>query len=267
MDDAPILIPQIVHHFERDEPVWTEGLQWYGGYLYESVGLDPDDPGSISLLQQIRLEYGMAVVQHWYELPQGFMGEGLTRQGKMLFQLSEVAAASGQPTLFQYSLDPLTPATPRTYTTSPKSRWGLCFDPIHEHFYLSDGSGKLYVYEHLEDILTDDWVKTLSVKYNGHDINHLNSLEYANGSIYAAWWEQERIAAAAILQIDPHAGNVQARIDASNLRDLKKTPRAQDLDGIAYYYTDNTDGRDVFLVTGKRWQSIFAVKFIDPSKP
>ena len=254
--EVPTLVPRIVSEYERDGYAWTEGLQWYGGYLYESTGLVQSNPSISSSLQQIKLEDGKATVEARLSLPAKYWGEGLARAGDKLYQL-----CLGQAAVFEYGLQPLTQSKKLKHITKGiKQRWGLCFDPVQGCFYLSNGSGTIRQYKHLTNLLEDKSAHTITVICNGHPVYYLNDLEFASGSIYAAVWVDERLKSVTIVQINPQTGNVEARIDASNLRNHQNSPDTHDLNGIAYYYTD-TDGQDVFLVTGKLWSKIFAVKF------
>ena len=267
--NAPKLIPYVMCEYDRDlsVPAWTEGLQWYNGYLYESTGSPSgwSSKGSVaewvtidSSLQQLKLENGKATVEKRFSLPFKFFGEGLARVDDKLYQLTQDSA-----TVLVYELEPLTqlPSLPRATQDVPR-RWGLCFDSDSNLFYLSDGSATLKLYDKFEDIEQDLPVGKLPVSCNGDRVAYLNDLEYANSYIYAAVMEDER--SNLIVKIDSESGKVVARIDTENLRERQKSPFAMDVNGIAFYGTDNEDEQDIFFVTGKFWSKIFEVKFIDP---
>lgn len=258
--------PQILQTYDRklNQLVWTEGLQFYGGKLYESTGpYRPDDRATetCSSLQQLEFEEPTmeVVVRKRFDLPKPNFAEGLTRIDKTLFQL--VKDDSG---VLTYTLEPLEQASVRLGATpGVERRWGLCFDPKKMVLYLSDGTStlKLYAQDQFTELKFTNLVGLLKVTLDGEPVGLLNSLEFANGFIYASEtsnWEQSN----RILKIDPNTGCVVADIDAQNLRDQLHSKEAKDLNGIAYAYSQIEDSAEVFFVTGKFWSKIFKVIFI-----
>jgi glutaminyl-peptide cyclotransferase len=266
---AEKLIPDVVGEYNRNPNAfaWTEGLQWYQGNLYESTG---SPTGNIpkgskapamsidSSLQRIKLEDNKVMVEQRFSLPFKYFGEGLARNGKMLYQLAQDSA-----TVLVYELEPFVqlPALPRASKDVPR-RWGLCFDAKRDIFYLSDGSENLQIYSREQFECADLAVPIghLEVTCDGLPMDQLNSLEFANGFIYAAVMNGDK--SNRIVKINPINGFVSAQIDAKNLRELQDNPRAKDLNGIAFKETNAKNGHDVFFVTGKFWSKIFEVEFI-----
>jgi glutamine cyclotransferase len=254
-------VPEILNEYQRhpNELVWTEGLQWCNGFLYESAGLsdntstNPFDP-SESQLSQLKLEDQNVTTLARFLLPSSYYAEDITIVGNQLFQIIE-----GTTDVFVYELEPFK-HLPGLSSKSPidQERWGVCIDPINELFYLShNGSNVLDIYLK-QNLGSGKPQSTLTVKLHDNSVYGLNTLEFANGFIYAAIMDGTD--SHLIVQIDPADGNVTAQIEANNLWKAQGNPKALDLNGIAYCRTD-TDGRDVFFVTGKYWAKIFEVKF------
>ena len=278
--NAPKLIPECLREFDRDpnQLAWTEGLQWYNGVLYESTG-SPTGPSGGSArvsvdsgMSQLELEGGSVKIKKRFSLPFQYFGEGMARNGDKLYQL-----AKDSETVLVYELEPFQklPDLPRA-AQKRNERWGLCFSPLSNVFYLSDGSStlKIYAKDQFEAPNFAEPVGTLPITCNTRPIYKLNSLEFANSHIYAAVMDGDQ--SNRIVKIDPTTGFVTAQIDASNLREClysEKTAhleqdvntQAKDLNGIAYQGTDPEDNQEVFFVTGKFWPKIFKVKFIPES--
>jgi glutaminyl-peptide cyclotransferase len=263
---AQDFIPHILQTYDRkpNQLVWTEGLQFYGGKLYESTGpFSPDDSATetCSSLQQLEFEEPTleVKVRRRFDLLKPNFAEGLTRIEKTLFQL-----VKDDSSVLTYALEPLEQTSVRLGATpGVERRWGLCFDPTKSVLYLSDGSStlKLYAQDQFTELKFTNLVGLLEVTLDGEPVGLLNSLEFANGFIYACEtsnWEQSN----RVLKIDPNTGDVVADIDAQNLRDQLHSTGARDLNGIAYAHSQIEDGAEVFFVTGKFWSKIFKVQFI-----
>src|SRR5689334_1822138 len=78
---APEYSYKIVHVFPHDRSSFTEGLEFHGGVLYESTGLEGK-----SVLRKVRLETGQQL-QEIHLSPQIF-GEGITVIHSKIFQLT-----------------------------------------------------------------------------------------------------------------------------------------------------------------------------------
>ncbi len=253
--------PQILQTFDRksNQLVWTEGLQFYDGKLYESSGLGTIE--SCSSLQQLEFDESTmeVIMRQHFDLPKPIFAEGLTRIDKTLFQL-----VKDNSSVLTYSLEPFKQTSVRLGATpGVERRWGLCFDPKKMVLYLSDGTCVLTLYAQSQSaqMSFDQPIGLLEVTLNGEPVGFLNSLEFANGFIYASetanWAQSNRI-----LKIDPNTGTVVADIDAQNLRNQLHSDKAEDLNGVAYAYSLLEDNVEVFFVTGKFWSKIFKVIFV-----
>ena len=79
---------------------------------------------------------------------------------------------------------------------------------------------------------------------------YLNELEWVNGEIWANVWQSDEI-----LRIDPQTGRVTGVLDASQLLSPTERRGTDVLNGIAWEAE-----RGLFLLTGKLWPRLFAVK-------
>lgn len=255
------LVPEIVNEYQRapDELVWTEGLQWCNGFLYESAGSSRGDSAqmvlaALSQLTKLKLEDQRVNTLTRFELPSAYFAEDITIVDNQLFQIIE-----GTTNVFVYDLEPFK-HLPGLSSKSPtdQERWGICFDPRNELFYISrNGSNVLDVYtkQHLG---YGNPHNSLAIKFDNNSVYGLNTLEFANGFIYAAIMSGTD--SHKIVKINPADGAVTAQIEANNLWVLQGNTNALDLNGIAYCRTD-IDRRDIFFITGKYWAKIFKVKF------
>ncbi|QIS08623.1 glutaminyl-peptide cyclotransferase [Nocardia arthritidis] len=230
-DDAtPRLKVQVVGTRPHDPRAFTEGLEIDGATLYESSGL-----AGQSNVRATDFATGTETARA--DLPAPLFGEGLTRAGATLWQLTwqdHIAIAR----------DPVTLAE-RTRVAYDGEGWGLCFRA--GRLVMSDGTGKLTFRD------PGTFAITGSVTLTSHQQARLNELDCAaDGSVYANDWPTDNI-----LRIDPDTGAVLAIIDASKL--LPPTARVglDALNGIA-----QIPGTDRFLLTGKLWPTSFEVRFV-----
>jgi glutaminyl-peptide cyclotransferase len=214
---------------------FTQGLLLSEGRLYESTGgygasaLFEKDPVDGRILRQQRL-------------PDAVFGEGLTRVGDRLLQLSWREQWVHVWTL---NLEPL--GTLRY----PGEGWGLTTlrTPDGERLVLSDGTAQLRVL-HPED-LTEQ--RRITVHAGTRSLAQLNELEMVRGELLANIWHSDEVAV-----IDPQSGAVRAWFDFSPLRARlawpQERPRETDLNGLAW-----DEARSRLLVTGKLWPAMFEV--------
>ncbi|MEV4127695.1 glutaminyl-peptide cyclotransferase [Nocardia sp. NPDC049707] len=229
-DDPPRLRIEVVGTRPHDPRAFTEGLEVDGTVLYESTGM----PGA-SGVRVTDLTTGDELTRS--ELPAPYFGEGVTKAGTTLWQLTwrdRVAIAR----------DPVTLAE-RTRASYDGEGWGLCTRA--NTVVMSNGTDTLT----FRDPVT--FAPTGTVTLTTRNRAKLNELDCAaDGSVYANAYPTDEI-----LHIDPETGRVLAVIDASGL--LPATVRAGTdvLNGIA-----QLPGTDHFLITGKYWPTIFEVRFV-----
>ena len=228
---AQQLTVNVVAQYPHDSGAFTQGLLLADGRLYESTGLV-----GRSSLREVRLEDGVVLMQH--DVPPPYFGEGLALVEGELLQLTWQHG-----TLLRYDR---TTFEPRGKTNYEGEGWGLCYDG--EVLWMSDGSATLTK----RDARSFAPLGSVEVKLAGKPVTHLNELECANGLVYANIWLRDEI-----VRIEPSSGRVTGVVDASSLRaTLGITSKDAVLNGIAY-----DPDRDLFLVTGKLWPALFAVRF------
>lgn len=224
---------QVLATYPHDTTAFTQGLLWFDGLVYESTGLRGE-----SVLRIVDLPSGR-VLRETAADPRHF-GEGLALVGDQLVWLTWQAGTAGV-----YRQDTLEQAGSFTYSGEG---WGLCHDG--DRLVMSDGSNTL-TFRHPT---TFQVMGTVPVtRANGSPVNRLNELECVGSDVWANVWLTDRI-----VVIDPDSGAVIAEADMAGI--INPHPALTDsndvLNGIAYRPDTGT-----FLITGKRWPTIFEVRF------
>lgn len=224
---------QVVATLPHDATMYTQGLEVHDGVLYEGSGLVGQ-----SRLRTSGLPGG--ATQREAILPAPLFGEGITVAGDRLWQLTwnnGIAIERDPATLDQ-----------RREVEYQGEGWGLCYDG--RRLVMSNGSDRLT----FRDPVTFAPSGHVDVRLGGAPVSKLNELECSDGVIWANVYQTDRI-----VRLNPDTGTVTGVVDASGLH----TPQSSDnvLNGIAAI-----PGTDEFLVTGKRWPSLFRVRFV-PARP
>jgi glutaminyl-peptide cyclotransferase len=221
----------IVNEFSHDQNAYTQGLEIYENFLFESTGLN----GKSSLR---KINFNTGEIINMINLEYEYFGEGLTVLNDKIYQLTWKNRIG-----FIYDLE-LNNIGTFNYGNSQEG-WGLCNDG--NYIYKSDGTSKIWKLDPntLEEI---DFIDVMTDKSR---IKNINELEYIDGKIYANTYQQNRDV---VIVINPSNGIVENVIDFSGLRD--KVLQTADLDvmnGIAY-------NKGKVFVTGKNWNKVFEVK-------
>ncbi|MXZ78939.1 MAG: glutaminyl-peptide cyclotransferase [Acidimicrobiia bacterium] len=224
---------QVVATHPHDTSSFTQGLVWFDGLLYEGTGLRGQ-----SVLRIIDLPTGR-VLQEIAADPQHF-GEGLALVDDQLIWLTWQAGTAGV-----YQRDTLEQTGSFTYAGEG---WGLCHDGTR--LVMSDGSNTL-TFRHPT---TFEAMGSVAVtRVDSSPVNRLNELECVGDQVWANVWLTDRI-----VVINPDTGAVAAEADMAGI--ISPHPELTDsndvLNGIAYQPDTGT-----FLITGKRWPTIFEVRF------
>lgn len=227
---TPVYTYQVIHTFPHDPEAFTQGLEFRGGTLYESTGLNGK-----STLRQVTLQNGVPI-QKTGSLPQRFFGEGITVFKGEVFQLTWQTQQG-----FVYSQDKF--ELKRTFQY-PGEGWGLTNDG--KQIYMSDGTPEIRLW----DPATLKEVRRIKVHDGAMPIAELNELEWVKGEIFANVWQTDRIA-----RISPVDGKVLGWIDLTGI--LKDGGPHDVLNGIAY-----DAASDRLFVTGKLWPKLFEIKLI-----
>ncbi len=233
--EIPIYRYRVVNVYSHDPQAFTQGLEYYNGYLYESTGLEGQ-----STLRKVELRTGRVLQRHRL-LPEIF-AEGITIFGNRLYQLTWRNGIC-----FVYDRDTFRADIEFRYSGEG---WGLTNDGTH--LIMSDGSDTLV----FRDPTTFAEVRRVKVRANGQPVRDLNELEYIEGEIWANIWQTDLIA-----RISPKTGEVIAWIDLSDLLTEEERKNADVLNGIAY---DKQNKR--IFVTGKLWPKLFEIELVPPEK-
>ncbi|MEU8897939.1 glutaminyl-peptide cyclotransferase [Nocardia sp. NPDC048505] len=230
-DGEPIrLRVEVLNTRAHDPRAFTQGLEVHDGVLYESTGLT-----GASWVRASDLATGAELAHA--TVPGDFFGEGITRAGSTLWQLTWKERTA-------YARDPDSLAV-RGQATYDGEGWGLCTRA--GRLVMSNGTGTLTFRDPASFAVTG------SVDLRGYRGARLNELDCApDGSVYANNYPTDQI-----LRIDPDSGRVLAVIDARGLLGPAERADADVLNGIAHL-----PGTDRFLITGKYWPTIFEVRFV-----
>ena len=220
----------VVRSYPHDPKAYTQGLEYFDGFLYEGTGLK----GS-SAVRKVDIESGK-VVQDVKLHPQYF-GEGITIAQGRVFQLTWQ-----DKTGFVY--DAKTLKFIRNFSYFGEG-WGLTHDATG--LIMSDGTSTLRFLEPTRFRET----RRIKVMDAGVPIERLNELEMVRGEIWANVWQTDFI-----VRISPKEGRVLGWI---NLKGLLGGPTVKlsseaVLNGIAFDAQKNR-----VFVTGKLWPRIFEI--------
>jgi glutamine cyclotransferase len=224
----PVLGATVVKSYPHDPQAFTQGLEFFGGYFYESTGRQRQ-----STLRRVVLETGK--VAQSVRLPDESFGEGLTIFHGKIYQLTWL-----DKTGFIYDLRTFRKLGKFPYNTEG---WGLTHDD--SSLILSDGTNRLQYIDPESFRVT----KTLEVFAGPTAVTNLNELELIRGEIWANVWHSDRIA-----RIDPKSGQVTAWIDLTAIAGPETREQEDVLNGIAW-----DPGRQRLFVTGKNWSKVFEI--------
>ena len=218
---------EIINTYPHDKTAFTQGLEFYNGFLYESTGLY-----SQSTLRKVELLSGN-VLQN-ISLTDNYFAEGITILNNKIYQLTW-----RENTGFVYNIDTFSRISEFTYETEG---WGITNDGTQ--LIMSDGSSTLFFL----DPHTLEVINQIEVT-DQEPIERLNELEYIQGKIYANIWLEDKIAI-----INPQSGKIEAWIDLTGLDIEENQDSNKVLNGIAY---DSQEDR--LFVTGKLWSYLFEI--------
>jgi glutamine cyclotransferase len=227
---APVVGYAVLHTYPHDPNAFTQGLEYWRGYLYESTGLN-----GRSSIRKVELNSGKILRQR--EVPRAHFGEGITLWKSALIELTWQSQVA-----FVYDRDTFEPRGMFSYTGEG---WGLTHDATE--LIMSDGTAEL----RFLDPGTFKERRRITVTDGGRPVTRLNELEYVKGQVFANVWTTDSIA-----RVDPVSGRVLGWVDLRGLlpgRDRVGSDAV--LNGIAY-----DDASDRLFVTGKLWPSLFEIK-------
>ena len=231
-DIRPESVPyQIKNSYPHDVKAYTQGLAYYGGYLYEGTGRYNE-----SSLRKIIIRTGESV--RMMSLQESIFGEGITIFDGKIYQLTYRSQVG-----FVYELESFRRLQKVYYQN--KEGWGLTNDG--QHLIMSDGSHRIYYMD--PEYFTE--LKQIEVYDQNGPVSRLNELEYIEGKIFANIYGEE-----VIVIIDPLSGRVTGQLNMKGI--LAAGERHSQIDvfnGIAWD-PDN----ELIYVTGKYWPVLFEIR-------
>jgi glutaminyl-peptide cyclotransferase len=236
---TPVIKYEVKERYPHDITLYTEGLLFHNGQLFESTGAPSHLPQTRSAFGISDLKTGKFEIKG--ELDKSvYFGEGIVFFGDKLYQLTYQNQVG-------FIYDAKTFRRIGQFGYPNKEGWGLTTDG--KHLIMSDGTYNLTYF----DPATLNIVKTVPVLKEGYGLDNINELEYINGFIYANVWMTNNI-----VKIDPASGEVVGQLNLTQLFDeaLKKNMNLAEMNGIAF---DSINDR--VLVTGKFWPDFFEIRF------
>ncbi len=228
---------EIINEYPHDPNAFTEGLEFYDGKLYESIG-----EYRTSDIRKVDLNTGKVLQSQ--KLDAAYFGEGLTILNNNIYQLTYRERKG-----FIYNITNLKQVA--TFNTTTNEAWGMTNNG--RQLIYDDGSNML----HFIDPNTFAEIKTLKVHDDLGPVYEINELEMINGFIYANQWKTDFI-----YKIDTLSGAIVGKADLSNLRQTAGIPPVSGrrhspdvLNGIAYDAKNNR-----IFITGKNWNKLFEIK-------
>ena len=228
------LIYRVINNYPHSKTSYTQGLEYYNGYLYEGTG-----ENGHSKLMKIDLLSGKPLQS--IDLDDKYFGEGITILNDKIYQLTYHAQIG-----FVYTLETFEKVD--SFRFASAQGWGLTNDGTY--LIMSDGTNVLTWLDPTDFSV----VKTLQVANDKGLMTNLNELEYVDGFIYANIYTTDIIA-----KIDLNTGKVLEQINMAGLVNLyhREGDRIDYLNGIAY---DKKNKR--MFVTGKLYPKLFQVEFV-----
>ena len=225
---------KIVNKYPHSIKYYTQGLEFYNGFIYEGTG----ENGSSGLFK-IDVKSGKTVQS--YRMDDKYFGEGITILNDKIYQLTYRSQKG-----FVYNLSDF--ALIDSFQYKSTQGWGLTNDG--KNLILSDGT-------HVLTWLNPDnfsVIKTVQVANNKNIVNYLNELEYINGTIYANVYTSDLI-----VQIDPKTGKILSQVNLKGIINMyhNQKDKIDYMNGIAY---DSKNDR--LFITGKLWPKLFEIEMI-----
>jgi|TARA_B110000908_G_scaffold154664_1_gene192187 glutamine cyclotransferase len=220
----------IVASYPHSTEIFTQGLEYRRGLLYESAG-------QRSQSRVTKRSLNAAKPIKTTPLLQRYFGEGLSLLNNQLFQLTW---QSGRGFIYH-------PDTLEKIGDFPidGEGWGLTNNG--QHLIVSNGSSQIS----FVDPENFSIVRTLNVTFDGIPVPKINELEWVDGVIYANIWQSDWI-----VMIDSQSGYVVGKVFLKNLLpDELRSAKTDVLNGIAF---DHQEQR--LLVTGKYWPRIYHIE-------
>lgn len=227
---------EIVNEYKHDHNAFTQGLEFYKGYIYESTGQN-----GASSIRKVDLKTGKVLQRE--NIDAKYFGEGMTIFNDKIHLLTWKAKTG-----FVYDIKSFEKEKSFNYGSSQEG-WGFTHNDTH--LIKSDGTKKLWFINpdtHKEDYFIEAYTNSLSTSKG---VSNLNELEYVKDKIYANVWQKNFL-----LIINPKNGAIEGLVDLSGLQKRAGQSGSNHvLNGIAY-----DSKKDRLFVTGKYWNKLFEIK-------
>lgn len=237
-DTEPVIYTyKVINSYPHDANAYTQGLEYYNGYLYESTGRKGE-----SSIRKVDIKTGKVLQK--IDIDKKYFGEGITIFNDKIHFLTWKANKG-----FVYDLKTMALEKEFSYGKSPEG-WGFTHNDTE--LIKSDGTHRIWFL----DPETHQEKRAIQVYHHKGGVKDLNELEWVNGDIYANYWKKPTIAI-----INPVTGAVKGLANLKGLQDeVKKTQNLEVddvLNGIAYDAEN-----DRLFVTGKKWNRLFEVELV-----
>ena len=232
--EPKLLNYKIVNTYNHDTQSFTEGLEFYNGFLYESSGLSNKS-------KLLKTDYKTGKILQTVALDGQYFAEGISVLNNKIYQLTW-----REKTGFVY--DAKTMKLEKTFKYDKDIEgWGMANDG--KFLYHNDSTERIWKMNPENLKIIDN----INVYTGNQKVVKLNELEWVNGKFYSNIWQKDAIAI-----INANNGKVEAILNLTDLRKNLKNPEAEVLNGIAYNPTTKT-----LFVTGKYWDKMFEIKILD----
>ena len=225
---------KVINEYPHDKNAFTQGMEYYNGFLYESTGQLGE-----SSVRKVELKTGKVLQK--LDLDKKYFGEGMTIFNNKIFLLTWRNNKG-----LIYDLETFKKEKEFNYGQS-KEGWGLTHSS--EKLIKTDGTEKIWFL----DPITQNESYFIEAYTNNRKVADLNEVEYINGKIFANKWQQN-----SIVIINSVTGAVEIIVDLKGLQ--SKAGQSGDefvLNGIAY-----DAETDRLFVTGKDWNKVFEIKLL-----
>ena len=225
--------------FPHESGTFTQGFEiWDAKHFLETTGQYGQ-----SEIRKVERKSGKVVARQ--ALDSQFFGEGVTKVGKDIFQLTWREGV-----ILKWHF-----AENSGFTLIDKSPWS------GEGWGLASGGGSLWASNGTDEIFEVDpksrkVKRSLKVNLSGQPLDKLNELEFIDGKIFANVWMS-----LTIVRINPKSGDIDGLLDLSSL-----SPKGMNMDSVANGLA--WDGaRKKLYVTGKLWPKVFELEILNNGKP
>ncbi|MBT8316563.1 MAG: glutaminyl-peptide cyclotransferase [Lutibacter sp.] len=238
-DSAPdIYTYKIINTYPHDKGAYTQGLEFYNGFLYEGTGRK----GSSSI-RKVELTTGKIIQQQ--DLSETYFGEGITIFKNKIYQLTWQSGIG-----FVYDVETFEKEKEFKYTKSQEG-WGLTHNG--EKLIKTDGTERIW-FLNPETLKEESYIEAYT---NTQKVEKLNELEYINGKIYANIWQKN-----SILIVNPISGKVEGVANLNSLKaEILKEQTLDDSDEVLNGIAFDKENNRIF-VTGKHWSKLYEIELI-----